>query len=71
MKLIKGNRELTWIPLDRDIRSQVKKGKRGNKFGLMEFEGTKEEKEVAARCGRPTPRHHAWVNLSSMTESST
>lgn len=68
MKLIKGNRELTWIPLNTDVRSQVKKGKRGNRFGLVEFEGTKEELAMAKRLGRPTPRHHAWVNLSSMTE---
>ncbi len=68
MKLIKGNRVCVWIPLDKDTLSQVRRGKHGRQFGYVEFEGTKEELAIAKRLGRPTPRHQAWVSLSSMTE---
>lgn len=68
MKLIKQNREAVWIPFDKDVRKQTRRGKQGRQFALVEFEGTKEELAVAARLGRPTPRHRAWVNLSSLAE---
>lgn len=68
MKLIKDNRECVWIPLDKDVLQQVKRGKHGRQFGRVEFEGTKEELAIAKRLGRPTPRHQAWVSLSSMIE---
>ncbi len=65
MKLIKGNRDAHWIPFDKDVRKQVRKSK-GRTHCLVEFEGTKEELATAARLGRPTPRHQAWVNVSSL-----
>ncbi len=65
MKLIKGNREARWIPSDKDQRKQVRK-KDGRTHCLVEFEGTKEELATAARLGRPTPRHQAWVSVSSL-----
>ncbi len=65
MKLIKGNRDARWIPFDKDVRKQVRKSK-GRTHCLVEFEGTKEELATAARLGRPTPRHQAWVNVSSL-----
>jgi len=67
MKLIKGNREAHWIPLDGTVRKQVRK-KAAHTHCFVEFEGTKQEQEVAARCGRSAPRHKAWVNVSSLAE---
>lgn len=68
MKLIKDNRVCVWIPLDKDTLQQTRRGKHHRQFGYVEFEGTKEELAIAKRLGRPTPRHQAWVSLSSMTE---
>ncbi|KKN76158.1 hypothetical protein LCGC14_0373530 [marine sediment metagenome] len=68
MKLIKGKRVARWLPFDWEKIKQVRHGKRGRKFGLVEFEGTKEELVVAKRLGRPVPRHRAWVNMSSLME---
>ena len=70
MKLIKGNREVTWIPFNNDMRTQVRKGKHGRQYGYVEFEGTKEELAMAKRLGRKSNRQHAWVALSSMHEGS-
>ncbi len=65
MKLIKGNREARWIPFDKDLRRQTRRVG-GSTFCLVEFEGIKEEQAMAKRLGRPTPRHQAWVNASSL-----
>ena len=68
MKLIKGNREARWIPLSNDQRRQVRRGKQNRQFAYVEFEGTKDERLMALRLGRPVPRHQSWVNMTSMME---
>lgn len=69
MKLIKGNREVRWLPRDWATVRLTRNGKNGRTYGWVEFDGTKEELAIAKRLGLPVPRHRAWVNMSSLTES--
>lgn len=68
MKLIKGNRETKWVPLDATMPRQVRTGKRGVQYVLVEFAGTKQEQVMAKRLGQRFPWHQSWVRLSSLME---
>lgn len=67
MQLVKGRvkRNASFIPLDSKVRKQVRI-KNGQKFALVQVDGTKEEKAMATRLGRPQPIHTQWVNVKNL-----
>jgi hypothetical protein len=67
VQLVKGRvkRNAEFIPLDQKVRKQVKV-KKGQKFALVQFEGTREENAMADRLGRPRPMHTQWVNVKNL-----
>jgi len=58
-------RNAEFVPLDQRTRKQVRV-KKGQKFALVQFDGTKEEIAMAARLGRPKPIHTQWVNVRNL-----
>jgi hypothetical protein len=69
MHLIKGKRQAAFIPLDATVQKQQRRGKDGRIFVKVQFEPTKEERQLAQRLGRPAKWHTAWVNRNSLAET--
>jgi hypothetical protein len=68
MKLIKNNRECSFVALDHTKPKQTRRGKGGATFVKVQFGPTKEEAATAERLGRRPNFQIAWVNASNLAE---